>query len=120
MAYELGETIKNLRKRQKMTQKELAKILDVTESTISKYESNTAMPTFEALRTIAVTFHVSMDTLCGISREETISLQGMSERQKQTILELTAYFRKCNLPFHKSDNDEKFLILGKITNELMK
>ena len=54
MIYELGATIKELRKKQNMTQKELAQRLNVSEATICKYENNTATPPFETLRSLAV------------------------------------------------------------------
>lgn len=45
----IGEIIKNYRIKKKMTQEELANILGVTNSLISKYEKNIAKPSYNCL-----------------------------------------------------------------------
>lgn len=120
MVYELGATIRDLRKKQNMTQKVLARILDVSEATICKYENNTSIPPFEALRTLAVTFNVSMDTLCGITHKGSVSVHGLSESQKVIMEELSDIFRNHNMSLKKELSTEQCALLGKIVSELAK
>ena len=119
MIYELGATIKELRKKQNMTQKELAQRLNVSEATICKYENNTATPPFETLRSLVVIFNISMDTLCGISHRGNVSVHGLSESQTTIIENLTDTFRNLNLKTRKM-SAERYALLGQIVAELSK
>ena len=46
----IGEKIKDLRKKNKCSQEELAISMNLTRQTISKWESNSAQPSFENIR----------------------------------------------------------------------
>lgn len=59
----LGQRIRALRIRNNMTQKVLAKILYVSESTISGWEHNRAEPGIHFLVELSALFHVSLDYL---------------------------------------------------------
>jgi repressor LexA len=62
-----GDALKQLRLESKLTQKELAHIIGVSESTIGMYERNQREPAFEVLEAIADYFNVDMDYLTGRS-----------------------------------------------------
>ena len=119
MTYDLGSTIIKLREKQNMTQKKLADKLGVTDSTVCRYENNTATPPFETLRTLAAIFNVSMDELCGMQPKGTVSLAGLSEGQKDIIKELTEDFRSGTVASNKA-SIEKYALLGRILEELKK
>ena len=59
-----SEKLKALRKEQKITQEQLAKILGVERSSVGKYETGT-LPSMEILTRIATYFDVSTDYLLG-------------------------------------------------------
>ena len=60
----IGEKLKILRKRKKITQKDLARLLNTSQSTISAYESGkTTLLTAFAFQIIEK-YHVSLDWLC--------------------------------------------------------
>ena len=59
----LGEKIKLYRESNKMTQNEIADILEVSTATISKYESGTLEPNIESLKRLAETFNITVDEL---------------------------------------------------------
>ncbi len=118
--YDLGALIKSLRKERKITQKKLGDLLDVSEGTISKYEANLMTPPFETLRSIASIFNVSMDDLCGMKRQGTLSTHGLSESQTETLKELIDVYRIQNNQMVKQLTQEQFAVLGKITAELTK
>lgn len=67
----LGERISELRKRKKMTQKQLAEYLSVSLNSISLYERNLSTPDDEMKVQLAQFFNVSMDYLMGTSDRET-------------------------------------------------
>ena len=54
----LGEKIRKLRMSRKMTQSDLAKKLDVTTSTISFYENNMRLPSYEVLVKLSRVFEI--------------------------------------------------------------
>lgn len=64
---QFGHVLKNLRKRNNMTQRQLADILHVSESRIGMYERCQREPDFEMLEAIADYFNVDMDYLTGRS-----------------------------------------------------
>ena len=59
----LGKKIKLYRENKKMTQNEVAGILDVSPATISKYESDALEPNIESLKRLAELFQISVDEL---------------------------------------------------------
>ena len=59
----LGNKIKSYRENKKMTQNEVASILNVSPATMSKYESNTLEPSIESLKKLAEIFEISVDEL---------------------------------------------------------
>lgn len=65
-----GTVLRSLRSRSKMTQKELADVLGVSESRIGMYERCKREPDFKMLEIIADYFNVDMDYLTGRSEVE--------------------------------------------------
>lgn len=70
MNIRIGEVIKQLRNKNKYTQKALACYLGVTEQAISRWESGTGYPDIELLPAIAQVFSVTVDYLLGIDKTE--------------------------------------------------
>lgn len=58
-----GERLRSLREEKKMTQKELAKLFKIAESTVSMYERGEREPSFELVNKLANFFSVSTDYL---------------------------------------------------------
>lgn len=59
----IGNKIKEYRELNRMTQKDIAEILEVEPGTISKYESGTIEPNIESLKRLAETFSITVDEL---------------------------------------------------------
>lgn len=59
--------LKQLRQKNRLTQSELAKILELKPTAISNYESNRNEPSFSKLISLSKYFDVSCDYLLGIS-----------------------------------------------------
>ncbi|HBH0416362.1 helix-turn-helix domain-containing protein [Clostridioides difficile] len=62
-----GERLKKLRTEKKITQQELATILNINKSSISRYEKDQQIPEIKLLETIADYFDISLDYLLGRS-----------------------------------------------------
>lgn len=60
-----GERLKELRKKNRYTQKELAKILNITQTALSRLESGTTSANEDIIIKVADLFNVSADYLLG-------------------------------------------------------
>ena len=60
-----GSRLKEVRKTENITQKELAQMLDLNVNTISSYEAKRRNPSIKVLEEIADLFNVSTDYLLG-------------------------------------------------------
>lgn len=81
---EFGKKLYELRKQKGLTQEELAEILYVSRTAISKWESGRGFPNIESLKSISKYFSVSLDQL--ISGEEILEIAGSDSKEKQNHL----------------------------------
>ncbi len=70
MNINIGAVIKNLRTKKRITQKQLATYLGVTEQAVSRWELGGGFPDIQLLPSIASFFGISTDTLLGINMTE--------------------------------------------------
>ncbi len=84
-----AERLKTLRETVELTQKELAKILDVAVGTVGMWEIGKREPSFNTVNQIANFFHVSTDYLLGHEEKQEkptpVSGDGLSEEQLEVI-----------------------------------
>ena len=62
-----GENLKNARKNKKLSQEEVAEIINTARSNISKYENNQLEPNLETLKLLCQLYEVSSDSILDIS-----------------------------------------------------
>lgn len=77
----LGEKINNLRKRETLSQEQLALQLNVTRQTISNWESNITSPNVDQLKQLSLIFHISIDDLLE-NDNHSILMNKMSNTEK--------------------------------------
>lgn len=73
-----NERLKQLRLANGLTQRELAKSIEVGRTTISEYESGKIVPKHDGLLKLANYFNVSVDYLTGVSDEPTTRKENAS------------------------------------------
>jgi len=88
----IGQRIKELRKKNDLTQEKLADLLGVTYQSVSKWECGTTMPDLAMIVPLARVLHVSADELLGMKPSE------QDERK--------AYFDSEYFQFWKKDHEE--------------
>lgn len=98
--YDFGFRLRDLRKRRKLTQKDLAIRISKSKAAISSYENDAQIPPLDVLVSIADVLHTSLDSLVDSSREPCYSVQGLNDEQKSIIELLFAEFSK---PTNKGD-----------------
>ena len=77
--------LKELRKQNKITQEEIAKLLQITQRTYSGYEMEKSEPTIETLCKIADYYGVSLDYLCEHKTEQLADFGVITPAQKMAI-----------------------------------
>jgi len=83
---EFGDRLRDLREEKNLTRYVLADKLNVSYSTVSKYETNIRFPDKEALMTLADFFDVSLDyLLCRTDIRETAE-KILNDSKKQSII----------------------------------
>ncbi len=85
---DFGNTLRALRRKEDMTQAELAQKLDVTKSVISAYENGLRLPSYDILIHISRIFRVSTDYLLGLERRQEIDLSGLTDEEISALLQL--------------------------------
>jgi len=107
---EFGERLKALREEKKITRLSLSNILNVSYSTVSKYETNIRFPDKETLITVANYFNVSLDyLLCRSDIKETA--EEVLKKSKEQFLVLSpkdSYIACGDLPPEAVQEIEKF------------
>lgn len=94
----IGDRIRDLRNRKRLSQTELAKLLHVSQQTVTKWETGKSEPSGSAINSIADYFNVSADWLLG---RPTDSNDNLTENQK-----LVAYSIDPDI----SDDERKAII----------
>ena len=116
--FDLGANLKSLRKSKGWTQKRLAELLDISEASISKYESNIASPPIETLRAYAQLFKVSLDELLGNQGSAQMSLHGLTDAQIGVLQQLADTFRKSSLSSAELSQTDPYSVIGKIAEQI--
>ena len=81
---EFNEKLQELRKQNGLTQEELAEILFVSRTAVSKWESGRGMPSIESLKAISKFFAVTLDDL--LSSEELLVIAEDDHKQKEMYI----------------------------------
>ena len=81
---EFNEKLQELRKQKGLTQEELAEILFVSRTAVSKWESGRGMPSIESLKAISKFFAVTLDDL--LSSEELLVIAEDDHKKKEMYI----------------------------------
>lgn len=88
-----GKILKELRLKNKLTQKELARVLYLSNSSISHYENNRCMPSRETVEAFAQYFNVSIDYLIGSAHIS--DLEELLQGEYQGDISVHDFLLKC-------------------------
>lgn len=91
--FDFGLRIRELREQHKMSQEQLGRKVERSKSVISSYENNIKISPLDVLTQIAVVFNVSLDYLVGIDKNEMISVNGLSDTQKDIMQTIAFEFK---------------------------
>lgn len=91
----LANRIKELRKNEKLTQREFAKKVGCTAATLSAYENGSKSPSLDIVKGIAEKCNVSLDWLCGLSDKEKENIEIKTYSDLYNLLFLIESSVKC-------------------------
>ncbi|MCM1495963.1 MAG: helix-turn-helix domain-containing protein [Bacteroides sp.] len=111
----IGDEIRLLRIRRNITQKELAKQINVATSTVSMYERNRRMPDIETIKRIAAYFNVHIEVLldAAVPAEEVVAT---SQQEDDAFLSGTALSDAEHMlldTFRSLPKEEQYILIGK-------
>ena len=86
--FDFGLRLRELREAKHLSQSDVASRLNVSRSTVSGYESNTTTPSLEQFTRLAILYNTSLDYIMGLDNRVCFYLDGLSENQQQTILDV--------------------------------
>ena len=93
----LGKNIREARKRNNMTQSELAEKLGVSKQVVSSYENGKRSPSYEMLLKIANVFYTTINDLFSTAMSVmNISLDGLNNSQIEIVMKMIDEFKSLN------------------------
>ena len=93
----LGDKLKMLRKKNNLTQQQVAERLNVSKAVVSSYELSNRSPSFQTLVKIANIYNVTTDFLLGINKRKMIDITNLTPEQADIIEKLVQEFEKSNI-----------------------
>lgn len=98
------ENLKKLRIEHKISQKQLADVIGVSQQSINKYENHNVEPDISTLKSLANYFNTSIDYLVGYSDKNTSDINSellyifnqMTSEQKRLFIEQGKVFMRIN------------------------
>jgi transcriptional regulator with XRE-family HTH domain len=85
---EFNEKLQQLRKQKGLTQEDLAELLFISRTAISKWESGRGLPNIDSLKAISKVFGITIDEL--LSTDDII--QAAEEEKKENAIPLEQYY----------------------------
>lgn len=87
------DKIKILREKYGITQSMLAKKLGITRSSVNAWEMGLSIPSTQYIVELALIFNVSTDYLLGLKNTSTVSVEGLSDREIASIVEIIECYK---------------------------
>ena len=91
------DRIKLLREKRGLTQAELAKQLGITRSGVNAWEMGISVPSTQYIVELAQFFGVSADYLLGLENTTTVSVEGLTDREIASIIEIVECYRQKHM-----------------------
>ncbi len=92
----VADKIKMLREKRGITQSELANRLGITRSGVNAWEMGISVPSTQYIVLLAKFFDVSTDYLLDLPNTATISVEGLTEREIASLVEVVQCYKNKN------------------------
>ena len=85
--YDFGLRLKELREGKNLSQTDVARIIEISRTTISGYEQNIKTPKIETLKKLALLYNSSVDYILGIETRKNFYLDDFTPEQQDIVLD---------------------------------
>lgn len=82
---EIGLKLRELRLNKNLSQRQVAELVGISKAMISSYELNAREPSLTTLMCLSALYHVSVDSLLGLEKDDVISTKGLNSKQIAVI-----------------------------------
>ena len=93
MVFDFGIRLRELRRRKKLTQAQVAKRLNLSKTAVSGYENNTKTPSVDVLIQLSILYGVTTDYLLGLDNREMLYVGELGGRQRELLEMLVSEMR---------------------------
>lgn len=93
IVFDFGIRLRELRRRKKMTQAQVAKRLNLSKTAVSGYENNTKTPSVDVLIQLSILYGVTTDYLLGLDNREMLYVGELGGRQRELLEMLVSEMR---------------------------
>ncbi|MBQ2926905.1 MAG: helix-turn-helix transcriptional regulator [Ruminiclostridium sp.] len=93
---EFGGRLRDLRKQNNLTQKQLADLIGVKNSIISFYEVGDRFPSPEIIIKLAAVLHTSTDYLLGVEKGRFVDITGLDAEDEKVVRIMVERLREKN------------------------
>lgn len=84
----MGERLKTLRQAKHLTLKQVSELIGISVSVLSAYEIEDRHPSYHILLKLATLYDVSCDYLIGKETIRTLNVEGLSDREINSLTEI--------------------------------
>ena len=88
MANDIGNKLKKLRQQNKLSQKQVANIIGISDKALSTYETGLRQPPCDIVVSLANVYHVSTDYILGCQVEQTLNFNGLNQKDIEILSDL--------------------------------
>ena len=92
MVLEIGDRLRALRRKKKLSQTQVAARLNLSKASVSGYENNTKTPSLDVLIQLSIFYGVTTDYLLGLEERRMLCINGLSDRQEALVKALLEEF----------------------------
>lgn len=89
-----ADRIKTLREQKGLSQAKLAKILNITRSSVNAWEMGVSIPSTQKIVELALLFHTTTDYILGLDDDSSLSLKTYDEKDIRLIYHLLNYIEE--------------------------
>ncbi len=86
-----GERIKKLRESKGYSQAKLARILNITRSSVNAWEMGISIPSTQKIIELAILFKTSTDYILGLSDRQVIAIDNLTKEEIDLIYKVLGY-----------------------------
>ena len=94
----IADKIKMLREKKGITQSKLAESLGITRSAVNAWEMGITVPSTQYVVELSKYFNVSTDHLLDLTSTATISVEGLTEREIASLVEIVECYKNRKHP----------------------